>query len=247
VANLEPIAILPVIIAPTAPVSESGWSILLPLIGAIIGAIIGAFANGLYRDWQEKEAQDRERKGLLRLIDAEIFFNTSFYRQFKVNSPFIGAQSVDALRTEYWDSANARLAQLLPDNHMKVLTTYYFFVYLTKSTIKDERSDDSAGIVVGQLDTIMNAGRTAREYGQRYLKDPDYTEDDPAAQNQSSGTGPRISFNLQIAVSRENLLAGLRDPKPEDTFLRAEAQHYLRGNPDDTELRQALDRLPERD
>jgi hypothetical protein len=43
------------------------------------------------------------------------------------------------------------------------------------------------------------------------------------------------------------LLARLRDPKPEDVALPAEAERYLRLNPEDAEVREARERLPELD
>jgi hypothetical protein len=43
---------------------------------------------------------------------------------------------------------------------------------------------------------------------------------------------------------RRRLLARLRDPQPRDTTLPAEADLYLRRNPDDEEVRQARERLP---
>jgi hypothetical protein len=46
---------------------------------------------------------------------------------------------------------------------------------------------------------------------------------------------------------RRELLVRLRDPKPEDTTLPAEADRYLRLYPDDTEVSEARARLPELD
>ena len=47
--------------------------------------------------------------------------------------------------------------------------------------------------------------------------------------------------------TRQRLLARLRDPQPEDATLPAEADRYLRLNPDDAEVREARERLPELD
>ena len=46
---------------------------------------------------------------------------------------------------------------------------------------------------------------------------------------------------------REGLLARLRDPRPRDTTLPAEADLYLRRNPGDEEVREARERLPSLD
>ena len=46
---------------------------------------------------------------------------------------------------------------------------------------------------------------------------------------------------------RQELLARLRDPQPWDTTLPAQADLYLRRNPDDEEVREARKRLPSLD
>jgi hypothetical protein len=46
---------------------------------------------------------------------------------------------------------------------------------------------------------------------------------------------------------RRGLLARLRDPRPWDTTLPAEADLYLRRNPQDEEVKEARERLPSLD
>jgi hypothetical protein len=46
---------------------------------------------------------------------------------------------------------------------------------------------------------------------------------------------------------RRGLLARLRDPQPRDTTLPAEADMYLRRNPEDEEVKEARERLPSLD
>jgi hypothetical protein len=58
---------------------------------------------------------------------------------------------------------------------------------------------------------------------------------------------PDDSMDLQSDRARQELLARLRDPQPEDATLPAEADGYLRLNPDDAEVREARERLPELD
>ncbi len=50
-----------------------------------------------------------------------------------------------------------------------------------------------------------------------------------------------------LRSDRQRLLARLRDPRPEDATLPAEADRYLRLTPDDAEVREARERLPELD
>ena len=46
---------------------------------------------------------------------------------------------------------------------------------------------------------------------------------------------------------RQELLARLRDPQPGDATLPAEADQYLRRNPEDEEVKEARERLPSLD
>jgi hypothetical protein len=52
---------------------------------------------------------------------------------------------------------------------------------------------------------------------------------------------------MNSRFDRQELLARLRDPQPEDVTLPAEADGYLRHTPDDAEVREARERLPELD
>ena len=58
---------------------------------------------------------------------------------------------------------------------------------------------------------------------------------------------PEDPADLRSDRNRQRLLARLREPRPEDTTLPAEADGYLRLNPDDAEVREARERLPELD
>lgn len=58
---------------------------------------------------------------------------------------------------------------------------------------------------------------------------------------------PDDSTDLESPGARQSLLARLRNPQPEDATLPAEADGYLRLNPDDAEVREARERLPELD
>jgi hypothetical protein len=50
-----------------------------------------------------------------------------------------------------------------------------------------------------------------------------------------------------VRPDRRELLARMRDPQPGDVTLPAEADRYLRLNPDDAEVREARERLSELD
>ena len=57
--------------------SISGLIVLLPVVAAIAGAFFGAVATGLVRAVQDRQARNRERKGLLDLVHSELKFNFS--------------------------------------------------------------------------------------------------------------------------------------------------------------------------
>lgn len=50
-----------------------------------------------------------------------------------------------------------------------------------------------------------------------------------------------------VRPDRRELLERMRAPQPEDVTLPAEADKYLRLNPDDAEVREAREQLPELD
>ena len=58
---------------------------------------------------------------------------------------------------------------------------------------------------------------------------------------------PKDPADPRFEHDRQELLARLRDPQPEDASLPAEADRYLRLSPDDAEVREARERLPELD
>jgi hypothetical protein len=91
------------------PAATSGLIVFLPLVGVIVGTL----ATGVVRAYQDWMGRRRERKGLLRIIDAEVYENNEvLYRMItdpdlSEQYPSRAAQSEDA-----WDQSRARLAQL---------------------------------------------------------------------------------------------------------------------------------------
>ena len=58
---------------------------------------------------------------------------------------------------------------------------------------------------------------------------------------------PEDPADTRYECDRKELLVRLRDPQPEDVTLPAEADRYLRSNPEDAEVREAREMLPELD
>jgi hypothetical protein len=227
--------------------ARSDLIVLLPIVAAIAGAFFGAAANGLVGAWQSWRFRVRERKGLLRLLDGEIYYNETLLKQLKKNPSLIVWSSMGSLRSGNWDSAKTRLAQLIDLEHTKALNTYYSHVKTLVDAIDHSRSSDENKVaaVLAGVEPATRHGRNARRYGQRYLKDPNFVDAVPTTQGQASETGHSVSLSFKVAYSRQDLLTRLRDDRPKEGYLLAAARNYVRQNPDDAEVRQALDCLPE--
>jgi hypothetical protein len=154
------IAFLPLIAAPatsstapvtssTAPATSSGLIVFLPLVAAFVGAIIGAYANSWYRDREAKKAEDRERKGLLSLISAEVDINNRLL-DGKQLEDLEEDQSVkwsfniaSSLETSAWDQSQTRLAQLLYRGDLHHIVHYYTVLKVTRNQLQSEYDDMS--------------------------------------------------------------------------------------------------------
>jgi hypothetical protein len=178
----------------TNPTRGSGLIVFLPVVGAVIGAIIGAFANGLYRDWQDKKAQDKERNALLLLVDAEVVGHIRIIED-AVEDQQSAAQhqqtpkhaALDKVlnhyrtpRTEDWDRAKERLAQLLPADHMKAIIIYYKALKdIVDITSQEETAQYRTRLLAGLGLPLVAQARAIREKGRQFLKElPDYDEPD---------------------------------------------------------------------
>jgi gas vesicle protein len=109
----------------------SGWTILLPLVGAVVGGIVGAWANSWYRDKEAKKARDEECERLLILLSDEVATNNLafdlFLKERVVQPEFDNRTNVAAnLHSAVWDESKARLAQLLiPGIYLATVASYY--------------------------------------------------------------------------------------------------------------------------
>ncbi len=74
---------------------------LSTVLAALIGAVFGATANGLVRDWQDRQAKKRELRGLLSLIESEVRYNRSIV---PASNETAATNAVQHLRTDTWNS-----------------------------------------------------------------------------------------------------------------------------------------------
>ena len=99
----------------------SGLLVFLPLLSAFVGAIIGAYANSWYRDREAKKARDRERSGLLWLLDSEIVWNRVTLNADKATYNDITTR----LKQDVWQETRSELAKLLPPTLFRDIVRYY--------------------------------------------------------------------------------------------------------------------------
>ncbi len=170
--------------------SGSGLLVLLPLVGVVVGAV----ANGLYRDWQDKRTRTRERVGLLRIVDAEIYENNRLLQIIKKDPDLTKYPSMSSLSTSAWDQSRTRLADLLSKDqeHLFSLVRHYALIVRIRAALDDpevldnslsrkERRDkiiktrvtEAKGSGLSMVATLANRalsdGENARRKGEKYI------------------------------------------------------------------------------
>ena len=157
------------------------------------------------RDKQNaREREDEERKGLWRLVDMEIYQN-KYKLEMIGDSPNLGQlyDSYSQLHIETWRESKARLAQLLPPEHIEVLVKYYGLIERLGVSLHDESFKPDAPLsrkdrrspkvrqalsnakaeTTEKKDTLLsvyarnalNYGDEARQFGIEYMGEvPDY-------------------------------------------------------------------------
>jgi hypothetical protein len=155
-------------------ISSTGLLIFLPLLSATIGALIGAFANGRYRDWQDKKARNSERRGLITLISVEVLLNDILFRTGMELSPL--AQRFDA---SVWEQSKVRLAELLPTNELMTLVEYYGALKQARdiwSARTGNRREAASEADETAISHIRGHGKSVIEIGRGYVKDPQFAQ-----------------------------------------------------------------------
>ena len=92
------------------------------LLSGSIGAI-SVFILGFIRELWRNE---RERRGLLRLLQAEIEHNIEVVRTVRESRPaLLGSPDLRFMKIETWRATRTRATQLLPDELFKDIENYY--------------------------------------------------------------------------------------------------------------------------
>jgi hypothetical protein len=112
-----------------AGLHQSTLTLLLGVItasAALGGALLGAITGYVFRELEELLRRERERKGLLTLVDLETRHNAELLRDYEKNKEWITDQSRGTLSTRAWDDTRVRLSQLLKDTELfSELAKYY--------------------------------------------------------------------------------------------------------------------------
>lgn len=166
--------------------------------GALLGAAVTFVATTVRDRRIRNELEARERAGLLRLIDTEVYVNTGKLRMIR-DDPDIGEQyrAYSELHTSHWDESRGRLVQLLPKDHTSLLARYYAMLHgigvnagdegrkLTRKEGRDNqvqkqiarRNAQRAKLLSVQARDALGYGEDVREKGREYIGDtPDYFE-----------------------------------------------------------------------
>jgi hypothetical protein len=179
---------------------DSSLLVFLPLVAAIVSALLGAYANGWYRDRQDKKAREREREGLLRIIDAELYENIRLLREIAKNADLAKYPSQSHVSVDAWNQSRARLAESLSENqdHIFAFNRHYALVVRIRATLEDpealknslsrkerrnlgvqdavSRADERGKNLLSILaNRALTAGENARSKGEKYIGPlPDY-------------------------------------------------------------------------
>jgi hypothetical protein len=176
------------------PDNAGSWS---PLVAAAVGGLVGAMAAGGVRSWQDKKARDRERYGLLRIIDTEVAANhenlNGIFQVWKIyqEARTKGTMSADEaygglfrylaqdfatnqlrLEQEDWKENKAKLTQLIPTDLLDSLVEHYKFTTLVTDLVKDKDRppNEKVGRLQGNVTAAIAKAELARRKIEEYIR-----------------------------------------------------------------------------
>jgi hypothetical protein len=133
------------------------------LFGGAVGAL-SVFFLGLLKEWWQR---DREQKGLLRLVDAEIGHNDSGLTELSVleDRDYDNEPPGRPLRLDAWEQNRAKLAQLLPHEKLTDLSTYYRNTQTLNNLLDPHTSPSSRRKnIPGVVRTLADHGTNVRAW-----------------------------------------------------------------------------------
>ena len=178
-----------------------GWGLTtLAVVSAIgslgVGAFIGAVASHLLRERADRKQSERERVGLLRLINLDIILNenlrldvedklgsdTDYLSKAAVND--LSKAAVNAVknaranfRTDAWEDSRVRLAKLLPAEDFKRLSEYYVELAETQDSLSRillyPESTGVQYVAARQVETLYVSGERVHEVIDKHTGESD--------------------------------------------------------------------------
>jgi hypothetical protein len=146
-----------------------------PIFGIASDVLFAGFAGALFvfvlqRLW-ELVRREQERRGIMRLIYAELRHNEQELHYFKSDPQgAIRDPRINALSVNVWHSTRARLAQLLPASSVEVLALYYLLLetlqnvarYRVYPQERQQRSELLDVILEQEKEAVAVAGKHAK-------------------------------------------------------------------------------------
>lgn len=193
------------------------------LLSGAIGGLAILVLNILYGRtvawWNLKQ----ERKGLLRIIDAEVYENNEVLK-LMITDPDLAEQYPSQrapLSTDAWEQSRARLTQLLRPDHVNTLVAHYAAIRRIMATLGDRDvstkgknrnakqkvvliRDKRRALLSSLANLAWSEGEAIRKNGKKYIKTlPDYfgTAEREAEQAASESTANDDSGNTDTKES----------------------------------------------
>jgi hypothetical protein len=187
-------------------VNGTPWALLSGFAGALL-----VFVLGIVREWWRNE---RERRGLLRLLLAEIehnavVVNTIAERRGQRTLDWIGHPDLPSMKAETWRDVRDKAAALFPSDLLEAVNGYYspLETSLTLLRFPDAMSDSADRWLRGEIKQVKpewDVAATENPYR-------DYLEQTLAAQDAARD---RIKGYLALSVADALLLSAARLLKP---------------------------------
>ena len=162
---------------------------LLAIVGALgslgLGAFVGALVAHLLHERAEGKREESELRGLLRLIAFEVTHNDQVLgdlRKLDKEEASFTKEAIDNLRTDAWEDARVRLAQLLPAGEFNHLCAYYIRVSRIIYAVHTRREVEDAPRLYdtwvfsrgGQQDLLEDVGFVLMKYVEDFAVDREY-------------------------------------------------------------------------
>lgn len=137
------------------------------LLAGSIGAL-AVFVLGVLRDFVRRR---RGLRGLARLVHSEIIHNHLTLDSFYSEPRHVLSPSLNAVRTETWETARVRLAEMMPADDFGSIAYYYMFLQELKHVpliAGSHTVSDPVELIKDLLETLAEQEKDATEVALAY-------------------------------------------------------------------------------